>query len=61
MNRIIYILFLIILSNCSLNQNSKFWTKSENIKADANLKVKLEEILKEEVLQKNLIKMLKLN
>ena len=62
MTRIIYILFLIILSNCSLNQNSKFWTKSENIKADANLKVKtVEEIFKkEEVLTKEFNKDVKI-
>ena len=29
MNRLIYLLILIFLANCSLNENSKIWTKDQ--------------------------------
>ena len=45
MNKLIYLLIIIILSGCSLNKNSKFWTKSEKISKETKLENK---ILKEE-------------
>ena len=54
MIKIIYILLLFILSNCSLNQNSKFWTKSENINQVSNLEVQSKkEIFKKDEVMKN--------
>ena len=48
MNKIIFLLFLIILTGCSLNKNSKFWSKSEKITQETNNTnlSKSEEILK---------------
>ena len=41
MSKIIYIcFFFIIITNCSLNQNSKFWTTSQDIKEEKNLNFK---------------------
>ena len=40
MSKIVYIcFFFIIITNCSLNQNSKFWT-SQDIKEEKNLNFK---------------------
>tara|TARA_Y100001970_G_scaffold220523_1_gene270906 strand:- start:866 stop:2170 length:1305 start_codon:yes stop_codon:yes gene_type:complete len=40
-SKIIYIcFFFIIITNCSLNQNSKFWTTSQDIKEEKNLNFK---------------------
>ena len=36
MNKIIFLFVLIILTGCSLNKNSKFWSKSEKINEDTN-------------------------
>ena len=36
MNKIIFLLFLIILTGCSLNKNSKFWSSSETLNEDTN-------------------------
>lgn len=48
MNKLIYFLIVIILSSCSLNQNSKFWTSSEKI----NKEIKLDnENLKNDILK----------
>ena len=45
MNRIFYlILTLILITGCSFNKNSKFWTSTEKIKSEKNFK----EILKKE-------------
>ena len=48
MNKIFFLFVLIILTGCSLNKNSKFWSKSEKINADNNVinTSKSEEILK---------------
>ena len=48
MNKIIYLFILIILTGCSLNKNSKFWSTSEKINEDTNTinTSKSEEILK---------------
>ncbi len=36
MNKIIYLFILIILTGCSLNKNSKFWSTSETINEDTD-------------------------
>ena len=36
MNKLIYIIFIFILS-CSLNSNSAFWSKSEKLKTDKKI------------------------
>ncbi len=36
MNKIIFLFVLIILTGCSLNKNSKFWSKPEKINEDTN-------------------------
>ena len=46
MNKLTYFLIVIILSGCSLNKNSKFWTKSEKIKNDI---VSKNETLKQDI------------
>ena len=48
MNKIIFLFVLIILTGCSLNKNSKFWSTSEKINEDTNTTntSKSEEILK---------------
>ena len=48
MNKIFFLFVLIILTGCSLNKNSKFWSKSEKINKDNNVTKtsKSEEILK---------------
>ena len=48
MNKIIFFFIFIILTGCSLNNNSKFWSKSEKISQEANIAnvTKSEEILK---------------
>ena len=50
MNRIIFFLVFIILSNCSLNENSKFWSKSQSINQDliSEKKIKSKEIFNED-------------
>ena len=50
MNKLIYLLIIIILSGCSLNKNSKFWTKSEKISNETKLEGKIlnEELYKKE-------------
>ena len=50
MNKLKYFLILILLSNCSLNKNSKFWTTSEKINKQTTLNTKTvtKNILKEE-------------
>ena len=60
MNKIIsFIIFFIILSSCSLNQNSKFWSASQNIpeEKDSNFK---EIFVTEESLEKELNSNLKI-
>jgi len=48
-NNILKILLLFFLiSNCSLNSNSKFWTASENIKEEKNKKIKIEKVFEKE-------------
>ena len=37
MNKILFLLVFIILTGCSLNKNSKFWTKSEKINQEENV------------------------
>ena len=41
----IYIFFLtsLILTNCSLNENSKIWNKKKKIEVDANIKIIFDE------------------
>ena len=41
----IFIFFLtsLILTNCSLNENSKIWNKKNKIKADKNIKIIFDE------------------
>ena len=52
MNRLIITFILIIFTNgCSFNKNSKFWTKSKNIKEEENLKYQ-EIFVEEEALEK---------
>ena len=50
MNKLIYILIIIILSGCSLNKNSKFWTTSKKISKEItpDNQTTKEDILKEE-------------
>ena len=52
MNRVFYYIFIIIvLSSCSLNKNSKFWSKTEDTKQQLNLnkqQKKIEKIFEEE-------------
>ena len=58
MNNLKYFLIIIILSGCSLNKNSKFWTISEKIDKESTLdnKIVKEEFFKEEsVLDKEFI------
>ena len=56
MNKLIFFFIFIIISACSLNSKSKFWTKSEEITKDnnnLNNKVKKQEIFeKEKILKK---------
>ena len=63
MNKLIYFLIIIILSGCSLNKNSKFWTTSEKISKETKLENKIlkEELYKEEdVLEKEFNQNLKI-
>ena len=46
MNKIIILIFSIIVSGCSLNKSSKFWTSNQNIPEEKNLNYK--EVLAEE-------------
>ena len=50
MNKIIYFIIFIILSGCSLNKNSKFWSSTEKVEKEVLLKKKsrVEEIFKED-------------
>ena len=50
MNKLIYFFIFIILSGCSLNKNSKFWTTTEKINKEAILENKIvkEEFFNEE-------------
>ena len=55
MNKLIFFFIFIIISACSLNSQSKFWTKSEEITKDnnnLNNKVKNQEIFKKEKILK---------
>ena len=55
MNKLIFFFIFIIISACSLNSQSKFWTKSEEITKDnnnLNNKVKKQEIFKKEKILK---------
>ena len=55
MNKLIFLFIFIIISACSLNSQSKFWTKSEEITKDnnnLNNKVKKQEIFKKEKILK---------
>ena len=49
----IFIFFLtpLILTNCSLNENSKIWNKKNKIKVDKNIKIIFDE---EKILYKEL-------
>ena len=63
MNKLIFLFIFIIISACSLNSQSKFWTKSEEINKDKNLnnKAKKQEIFKKEkILKKEFNKNLKI-
>jgi len=63
-NKLIFFFIFIIISACSLNSKSKFWTKSEEITKDnnnLNNKVKKQEIFKKEkILKKEFNKNLKI-
>ena len=50
MNKLIYLLIIIILSSCSLNKNSKFWTTSKKINRELtpDNQTTKEDMLKEE-------------
>ena len=50
MSKIIYFFIFIILSGCSLNNNSNFWSSAENIKKEINdnNETKIKELLKKE-------------
>ena len=52
MNKIIFLLVLIILTGCSLNKNSKFWSTSEKINEDVNT---INTSKSEEILKKSLV------
>ena len=64
MNKLIFLFIFIIISACSLNSQSKFWTKSEEITKDnnnLNNKVEKQEIFKKEkILKKKFNKNLKI-
>ena len=64
MNKLIFFFIFIFISACSLNSQSKFWTKSEEITKDnnnLNNKVKKQEIFKKEkILKKEFNKNLKI-
>ncbi len=52
MNKIIiFFIYLIFITGCSFNENSKFWTTSQNIKEDNSLNYK-EILIEEEALEK---------
>ncbi len=57
---IIYLIFIIFINGCSLNENSKFWTASKNIKEDKNLNFK-EILIEDEALEKELNANVKIN
>ncbi len=60
MNKIIIFFFILFLtSNCSLNSNSKFWTKEEKIKLEKDSKIK-EIFKKDKIFKKELNKNLKI-
>lgn len=49
MNKVIFFLVFIILSNCSLNENSKFWSASKKINQESvSEKIKSKEIFNED-------------
>ena len=52
MNKIIFLFVLIILTGCSLNKNSKFWSTSEKINEDVNT---INTSKSEEILKKSLV------
>ncbi len=55
MNKLIFLFIFIIISACSLNSQSKFWTKSKEVTKDnnnLNNKVKKQEIFKKEIIVK---------
>ena len=55
MNKLIFFFIFIFISACSLNSQSKFWTKSEDITKDnnnLNNKVEKQEIFKKEKILK---------
>ena len=55
MNKLIFLFIFIIISACSLNSQSKFWTKSKEVTKDnnnLNNKVKKQEIFKKEKILK---------
>ena len=64
MNKLIFFFILIIISACSFNSQSKFWTKSEEVTKDnnnLNQKVEKQEIFKKEkILKKEFNKNLKI-
>ena len=54
MNRIfLFLIFLIFITSCSFNKNSKFWTESKKIPKDDDAVYK-EIFVKEEALSKEL-------
>ncbi len=53
MNNLFLILLILLIAGCSFNQNSKFWTSSQNILQEENLIYK-EIFVKEEALKKEL-------
>ena len=60
MNKIIFLFVLIILTGCSLNKNSKFWSTSEKINEDTNTTntSKSQEILKKSLVYEKEFKIL---
>ena len=64
MNKLLFLFIFIIISACSLNSQSKFWTKSKEVTKDNNNfnnKVKKQEIFKKEkILKKEFNKNLKI-
>ena len=61
MNKIFYLfLFLIFITGCSLNKNSKFWSETKDIIDENNLNTK-EILVEEKALSKKFNSNLKIN
>ena len=64
MNKLISFLFIIFLSGCSLNSNSKFWSSEEKVSQDISISekyLKKDLLKKENVFKKEFNKNLKIN